>query len=134
MQQMQPPGGQPQMPNFNGMAVVPMAGALEPADNEKAFNANRRLRELYVLNGPLTLDLANIVTDHATSLIYLALGIKPITEQTFISVPSVLLDPNLRGTQVLRVVDKLIADSIEQHHKFVDDVKEAAQQDGAANE
>lgn len=130
MQQMNQP---PQAPNFNGVAIVPLAGALNPADTDRSFMADRRLRELYVLNGPIAEPIAAIVADQATSLIFDALGMHDtIVDQTFIAVPSVLLDPNLRGTKVLGVVDKLVADSIELHHKFIDDLNQAAK--GAANE
>jgi len=122
--------GQPQAPDFNGLACVPMAGAKQPFDDKAASLADRRLRELYALSGPLKKDLADIVTDRATGLIYAGLGMNnPIEGQTFISVPSVLLDPNLRNTNVLKVVDKLVADSIEQHHKFNDDVAAAGAAD-----
>jgi len=106
---------QPQMPDFNAKVAIPKANIMDTAPSS---DDDRRLRGYYALVGAVPEQLVSILCDKLTD--------------NFIIVPGPLLDPNLRATAVMAAVQTDIANAIEAHHQFIDDLREEKRKSDAA--
>lgn len=131
---------QPQMqqPDFNQLVAIPTGRDLAEDATPDATVADEKLRQLYVQGGVIPQHIARIVAGNAESEVVQQDAFVSGARQTFIMVPAVLLDPNLRNTSVTQYLAPAARESIELHHAAMDmkrkaDDLERQRQKAAAN-
>lgn len=107
---------QQQLPNFNALVLIP-TGAKPDGLSEAAKVADGKLRELYAIGGVIAEHIGKVVCDETyDEVVAQERFAVQDNGQTFVTIPAVLLDPNLRATAVMTVVDPQVADAIEDFH------------------